>query len=175
MSIQTLLSEEEIAKRVDELAKEIADTEPSKPLLMVALLRGSFIFAADLARALHRHGVELDFDFLGLSSYKDGTETSGDVIVTSDTTAKIEGRHVLVIDDILESGLSLTCAKGMMFERHAASVTTAVLLEKPGKRRVKTDADFIGFEIEDKFVIGYGLDYAGKYRELPFIGVLNES
>ncbi|MDG1287361.1 MAG: hypoxanthine phosphoribosyltransferase [Rickettsiales bacterium] len=172
MSIKTLLSAEEIATRVDELAKEIADAKLGKPLLLVALLRGSFIFAADIARAFHRHGVELEFDFLGLSSYKDNTETSGDVIVTSDTTVAIEGRHVLIIDDILESGLSLTCAKGIMFERHAASVKTAVLLEKPGKRRVAINADFVGFEIEDQFVIGYGLDYAGKHRELPFVGVL---
>lgn len=174
MPIKSLISEQQIADRIESLAAEIAAVAIGKPILMVALLRGSFIFAADLARALHRHGIELEFDFLGLSSYGKGTRTSGDVKVTSDTREPIEGRHVLVVDDILESGLSLICATGMMFERHAASVHTVVLLEKPGKRKADIQADFVGFTIEDHFVIGYGLDYAGKYRELPFIGVLNE-
>ena len=173
MSITPLLSQEKIAARITELAAEIAERADGKPLLIVALMRGSFIFAADLARALSAHKLELEFDFLGLSSYKEGTETTGEVVVTADMTAPIKNRHVLVIDDILESGLSLTCAKGIMVERQAASVLTAVLLEKPGKRTVQLDADFVGFEIEDKFVIGYGLDYAGKYRELPYVGYLN--
>ena len=172
--IKPLLTETEIAQRVESLAKEIAKQVGNKPVLMVALLRGSFIFAADLARALHKEGVELEFDFLGLSSYGDDTETSGEVTVTSDTTVPIKGRHVLVVDDILESGLSLTCAKGMMFERQAASVQGCVLLEKPGKRRTTIKAHYVGFEIEDHFVVGYGLDYAGKYRELPYVGVLEE-
>lgn len=175
MSIKPLLSAQEIAARVTSLAQEIAASPPNQPLLMVALLRGSFIFAADLARALHQSGLELEFDFMGLSSYGDDTETSGEVIVTSDTTVDIAGRHVLLVDDILESGLSLTCAQGIMYERNAASVRSAVLLEKPGKRRVTIDPNFVGFQIEDQFVIGYGLDYAGKYRELPYIGVLEES
>ncbi len=174
MSIKSLISEKEIAERIAELATEIAQSAAGKPLLIIALMRGSFIFAADLARALHAHKLDLEFDFLGLSSYKEGTETSGEVVVTADITAMIKGKHVLIIDDILESGLSLTCAIGLMIERQAASVKTAVLLEKPGKRTVKIDADFVGFEIEDKFVIGYGLDYAGKHRELPFVGYIAE-
>ena len=174
MTVKTLIDEKKIATTIEKMAKDIAAQVDGKPLLIVALMRGSFIFAADLARALSTYKLELEFDFLGLSSYKEGTETSGDVIVTADITAKVEGRHVLVIDDILESGLSLTCAKGIMFERKAKKVSTAVLLEKPGKRTVQIDADFVGFEIEDKFVIGYGLDYAGKYRELPFVGYIEK-
>lgn len=174
MTVKTLISEAKIAEAIDKMASDIAAHAEGQPLLIIALMRGSFIFAADLARALSKHHLELEFDFLGLSSYKEGTETSGEVVVTADCTAKIEGRHILIIDDILESGLSLTCAKGMMIERRAASVRTAVLLEKPGKRSVAIDADFVGFEIEDKFVIGYGLDYAGKYRQLPFVGYIEE-
>lgn len=171
MKITPLLTAETIAKRIDEMAKEIAEKFSGKELLIVPLMRGSFIFAADLGRALNKYDAVLEFDFLGLSSYKDGTETTGEVVVTADTTIAIKGKHVLVIDDILESGLSLTCAIGMMHERLAATVTTAVLLEKPGKREVNIDADYVGFEIEDKFVVGYGLDYANKYRELPYVGV----
>lgn len=174
MTVKTLLSEQEIAKAVEKMAADIAAHMEGNPLLIIALMRGSFIFVADLARALSVHDCDVEFDFLGLSSYKEGTETSGEVIVTGDCTAKIKGRHVLIVDDILESGLSLTCAKGIMIERHAASVRTAVLLEKPGKRAVEMNADFVGFEIEDKFVIGYGLDYAGKYRQLPFVGYIEQ-
>ena len=173
-NIKPLLSADEIAKRVETLAKEIANNKPKGALVLVALLRGSFMFAADLARELHANNVEVELDFLGLCSYGNGTETTGEVKVTSDTTLPIEDRHVLIIDDILESGYSLICAKAMMHERSAASVQCAVLLEKPGKRKTSVDADYVGFQIEDNFVVGYGLDYAGKYRELPYVGIYEQ-
>jgi hypoxanthine phosphoribosyltransferase len=177
MSLTPLYSKEAIAARVEALAEKIAahyaQVELDKPLLLIGLLRGSFVFVADLSRALYECGLEVEIDFLGLSSYGKGTETTGEVTVTRPFEADPHERHVLIVDDILESGLSLTCAIGMMCEKHAASVKTAVLLEKPGKRKVHIDADFVGFEIADHFVVGYGLDHAGLHRGLPYIGVVS--
>ncbi len=175
VTIIPYLTATQIAQRIEQLAAEIARDYQNKPLLIIALMRGSFIFTADLMRALAPYALELECDFLGLSSYHEGTETSGEVIITADITALIEGRHVLLLDDILESGLSLTCARGLMVERKAKSIKSAMLLEKPGKRRANIDADYVGFTIDDAFVVGYGLDFAGRYRELPYIGIVTHA
>ncbi len=169
--IQVLISAQKIAERVTSLADEIAAALP-KDLVIVGLLRGSFVFASDLIRALHEKDLRPQMDFVTLSSYGARATSSGEIRVIRDLTDDVEGRDVLIVDDILESGLTLTFARNLLMERKAKSVKIAVLLEKPGKRRVKIDADFVGFSIEDKFVVGYGLDYAGYYRELPFIGVV---
>jgi hypoxanthine phosphoribosyltransferase len=146
--------------------------------MVVSLLRGSFVFTADLIRALHSVGepyhMRPQVDFMTLSSYGKGTTSRGTIELVRDLTEEVNDRHVLIVDDILESGRTLTFARDLMRTRGATSVQIAVLLEKPGKRKVEVSADFVGFIIPDKFVVGYGLDYANYYRELPYVGVVAE-
>lgn len=172
-SIQVLFSAEAIAGRVEDLGREIA-ARISDDLMVVAILKGSFMFTADLLRALHRSGVKPRIDFLTLSSYGSGTESSGEVAILRDITDPVEGRHVLLVDDILESGRTLAFAKSLLYERGAADVKVCILLDKAGKRETELDAEFLGFDCPDRFVVGYGLDYAHRYRELPFIGYLRQ-
>lgn len=169
--IEVLIDADKIAIRVHELAKEIAQ-QMSEDIIIVALLRGSFVFTADLIRALHFVGVRPQVDFLTLSSYGNATESSGIVNIIRDISEDITGRTVLIVDDILESGRTLTFAKNLMLKRGAVDIKIAVMLEKPNKRKEEIEADFVGFTIPDKFVVGYGLDYANYYRELPFIGAV---
>ncbi|WP_137388281.1 hypoxanthine phosphoribosyltransferase [Rhodoligotrophos defluvii] len=171
--IEILFSESTIAERIEELAREIAALALPR-LLVVPILKGSFIFAADLIRAMHRAGLQPEIDFLMLASYHAGTESSGRIDVLRDIATDVRGRGVLLIDDILESGRTLAYAKGLMIERGAVDVRTAVLLEKPNRRAVAMDADLVGFSCPDLFVVGYGMDMAHSYRELPFIGVIRQ-
>jgi len=166
--ISVLYTAEDIAVRVRELAGEIA-ASMGRDLLVIPILKGSFIFAADLLRALHEAGAEPDMDFISLSSYGSGTQSLGEVRIVRDTEAAIAGREVLIVDDILESGRTLAFAKDLMSARDAASVRTCVLLDKPGKLAVDVKADFTGFECPDRFVVGYGMDVAHAYRQLPFV------
>ena len=170
-SITPLYSEEAIAKRVDELAAEIAALELADPII-VAVLKGSFIFAADLIRALQRKGLAPEIDFIFLASYGAGTASSGQVKVLRDVESELEGRDVVIVDDILDSGRTLAFAKEMFAARGSRSVRTCVLLDKKERREVSIEADFVGFDIPNKFVVGYGLDFAERYRNLPCIGVL---
>ncbi len=167
-----MYSAAEIAARVDVLSGEIVDALGPE-LMVVAVLKGSFVFTADLLRAMHHKGAHPQIDFMTLSSYGKGTESSGQVEVTRDITDDVAGRNILLVDDILESGRTLAFAKQLLLERGAAHVDIAVLLEKPGKRKVELEAQFIGFLIPDSFVVGYGLDFSHYYRELPYIGVLS--
>lgn len=172
-SLSVLITEVEIHARVASLATEIVKTQPPD-VLIVALLRGSFMFAADLLRALHNAGGRPQVDFMTASSYGAGTESSGHITIHKDLTEDVSGRTVLLIDDILESGRTLFHAREEIRRRGAAQVPIAVLLEKPGKRAVEISADYVGFTIPDQFVVGYGLDYANFYRELPFIGMVEQ-
>ncbi|MDE1172865.1 MAG: hypoxanthine phosphoribosyltransferase [Parvibaculaceae bacterium] len=169
--IATLYSAEQIAERVAVLAGEIAAVM-GEDLLVIPILKGSFIFAADMLRALHKSGVAPDMDFISLSSYGTGTVSGGQVTIVRDTQADIEGRPVLLIDDVLESGRTLAFAKDLMAARRAASVRTCVLLDKQVERAVDVTPDFVGFECPDKFVVGYGMDIAHAYRQLPFVGYI---
>ena len=171
--IRVLFDAETIAARNDALAKEIAATAQGQ-LLVIAVLKGSFIFAADLIRSLHAAGLAPEVEFISLSSYRDGTVSSGTVTVLHDVESEIRGRDVLLIDDILESGRTLAYAKDLFAARGARRVLTCVLLEKPNKRAVSLKADFIGFECPDLFVVGYGMDVAHAFRELPFVGVVEK-
>jgi len=175
-SVEILISAAEIAGRVTSLAENIAAQLPPD-LMIVSLLRGSFVFTADLIRALHLAGakrsIRPQMDFMTLASYGNQSTSSGEVRIVRDLTQSVEGRDVLIVDDILESGRTLTFARDLIRQRGAASIKIAVLLEKPGKRKVAIDADFVGFIIPDKFVVGYGLDYGNYYRELPFIGMVS--
>lgn len=168
--MEILLSESEIRARIAAMGREISDTYGREPLTVVGVLNGSFVFMADLVRQI---STPVRCDFLGLSSYGSATESSGVVAITKDLGASIEGRHVLVVEDIIDTGLTMQYLLENLSTRHPASVRVASLLSKPARRQVETRIDFLGFTIEDRFVVGYGLDYAGLYRNLPFIGVLN--
>jgi hypoxanthine phosphoribosyltransferase len=169
--IDVLVTALALTERVNGIAQEIArDMSPN--IMIVSLLRGSFVFTADLIRALHFSGVQPQVDFMTLASYGSGTSSSGKVQIIRDIVEDVRGREILIVDDILESGNTLTFARNLIRERGAASIKIAVMLEKPNKRKVEIDADFVGFTIPDKFVVGYGLDYANYYRELPFIGAI---
>ncbi|MGD0562469.1 MAG: hypoxanthine phosphoribosyltransferase [Roseiarcus sp.] len=167
--VEVLFEEKAIAERTAGLAAEIAKAEP-KDLLVVAILKGSFMFAADLLRAMHRVGLEPHVEFFHLSSYRDGTVSSGTVTILRDIESSVKGRDVVLVDDILESGRTLAFAKDLLVARGARRVLVCTLLEKRGKREVPIDADFVGFSCPDLFVVGYGMDVAHSYRELPFIG-----
>jgi hypoxanthine phosphoribosyltransferase len=169
--ISVLFDAQTLDRRVHELAAEIVAGMGREPLI-IPVLKGSFIFAADLLRALHEAGAEPDMDFISLSSYGRGTLSLGEVKIVRDTEAEIADRDVLIVDDILESGRTLAFAKDLMAARRARSVKTCVLLEKPGKLAVQMKPDFTGFQCPDKFVIGYGMDVAHAYRQLPFVGVV---
>ena len=167
--VEVLFTESQIAERTMALAGEIAKAEP-RDLLVVAILKGSFMFAADLLRAMHRVGLEPHVEFFHLSSYRDGTVSSGSVSILRDIESSARGRDVVLIDDILESGRTLAFAKDLLAARGARRVLVCTLLEKRGKREVSIQADFVGFDCPDVFVVGYGMDVAHSYRELPFIG-----
>jgi len=167
--VEVLFDEAAIAARTEALAKEIAAAAP-KDLLVVAILKGSFMFAADLLRAMHRVGLEPQVEFFHLSSYLEGTVSSGTVTILRDIDSRVVDRDVVVVDDILESGRTLAFAKDLLVARGARRVFICTMLEKPGKRAVRIDADFVGFKCPDVFVVGYGMDVAHFYRELPFIG-----
>jgi hypoxanthine phosphoribosyltransferase len=169
--IRTLYDEGQIARRNEELAGEIAALGLQN-LLVVAVLKGSFMFVADLIRAMHRAGMSPQVEFVHLSSYRAATVSSGQVEILRDVQSDVRGRDVLLVDDILESGRTLAFAKDLLAARGARRVLSAVLLEKPGKRAVTINADFVGFHCPDYFVVGYGMDVAHSYRQLPFVGVV---
>lgn len=169
--VRPLFAESQIAARIEELAADIASSSP-RDLLVVAVLKGSFMFAADLLRALHRRGMEPQVEFVHLSSYLEGTVSTGQVRILKDVDSNVAGRDVLLVDDILESGRTLAFAKDLLSARGARRVRVCVMLEKPHKRAVQISADMVGFHCPDLFVVGYGMDVAHSYRQLPFIGVV---
>ncbi len=169
-NIEPLFSAEVIAARNKELAADIA-LGPIDNLLVISVLKGSFIFAADLIRALHHTGLAPEVEFITLSSYGTGTQ-SGGVRIIKDIDSDVAGRNVLLIDDILESGRTLRFAKELMVQRGARHVSIAVLLDKTVKRIEELEADYVGFQCPDYFVVGYGMDVAYAFRELPFVGIV---
>ena len=169
-TIEVLFSAEAIAARNLALAEEIRAAGFTDRLVIVAVLKGGFVFAADLVRALHAIGVSAEIDFMSLSSYRAGTTSTGTVTVRRDIDTDVAGRDVLILDDILESGRTLAYAKQLLFDRGAARVALAVVLDKPGHRVAPIEAEFVGFPCPDLFVVGYGMDMGHAYRELPYIG-----
>jgi len=167
--IEVLFSAKAVAERVDTIAREIAAIGLDNPLV-VSILTGSFVFAADLLRALNRSGLAPEVDFLTLSSYQRGTRSLGQVDILRDVSVDVTGRNIILIDDILDSGRTLAFAKDLLSARGARSVTTCVLLDKDIPRTVSVAADFAAFRCPDVFVVGYGMDIAHRYRELPFVG-----
>ncbi len=170
-SIRILFSEEQIARRIRELAEAVYARQPQN-LLVVAIMKGSFMFAADLIRALHRLGLAPQVEFMHLSSYKTGTVSTGKVDILRDIDSPVHGRDVLIVDDILESGRTIVFAKDLIMARGARRADVCVLLEKPGKRAVSLEAEHVGFTCPDLFVVGYGMDVAHSFRELPYVGVV---
>ena len=164
-----LFSEEQLQARVEELGRAITRDFAGKEPLFVGVLKGSFMFMADLMRY-----VDLDcaVDFMAVSSYGNKSQTTGAVKINKDLNADIEGRHVIMVEDILDSGLTLSYLTQYLSARKPASISLVTLLDKPARRKAPVQADYAGFEIPDAFVVGYGLDYAEKYRNLPYIGVL---
>jgi hypoxanthine phosphoribosyltransferase len=172
-NIRVLFDPATIAARNVEMAREVA-AAGYKNLLVISVLKGSFVFAADLIRALHWAGIAPEVEFLSLSSYREGAVSSGTVTVVRDIESDVKGRDVLLIDDILESGRTLASARDLLVKRGASRVGIAVLLDKPGHRAAAIEADHVGFVCPDLFVVGYGMDVAHAFRELPFVGVVEE-
>ena len=168
----TLISEADIHTRILSLAGEIERDYPSaEGVHLVAILKGGFMFMADLVRAMT---ARVSMDFMALSSYGKGTTSSGQVMVLKDVDSSLEGRNVIIVEDIVDTGLTLHYLQDILKARAPRSVRTACLLSKPSRRKVDVQVDYIGFTIDDHFVVGYGLDYAEKYRNLPYIAVLGE-
>lgn len=168
-AIEVIYAAETIAGRIAELAEDIAALKLDR-LLVVPILTGSFVFAGDLLRGLHRAGLAPEVDFLSVSSYRDGTKSVGKVDILRDLKLDVAGRNVLVIDDILDTGRTLAFAKDLIAARGAGQVVTCVLLDKKTRRAVAIEADYVAFECPPVFVVGYGMDLASRFRELPFVG-----
>jgi hypoxanthine phosphoribosyltransferase len=168
----TMLSAEQIAARVRELGAEITREYADRPLVLVCVLKGSFVFAADLARAID---LPVRIDFLGVRSYGVDTETSGVVQITQDLSRPIVGEHVLLVEDIVDTGLTIAHLINLLRTRGPGSVRVSALLHKPARARIEVKIDYLGFTIEDRFVVGFGLDFAERYRNLPYIGVIEHS
>ena len=164
-----LLTREQISNRIVEMGAEITEKYKDKNPIFVGVLKGCFVFMADLMRNVD---ILCTMDFMAVSSYGSGTITTGAVKINKDLSQDVEGRHVIIVEDILDSGMTLSYLVKYLSGRNPASITLVTLLDKPARRKADIKADYVGFEVEDAFVVGYGLDYAEKYRNLPYIGVL---
>src|SRR3954471_13613677 len=168
-NLETLFNAAQIQHRIRELGDQIRRDYDGKELIMVCVLKGGFVFAADLVRQID---LPLAVDFIGLSSYGEATESSGVVKITSDLTKPIEGKHVLVVEDIVDPGLTMRYLLDNLATRHPASVKICALLSKPSRARARIPIRYLGFEVPDQFVVGYGLDAGEKFRNVPFVGVV---
>ena len=167
-----MLTEAQIQARIKELAGEIlAHYGPGEDVHLVCILKGAFLFLGDLIRAMDRH---VTIDFMAVSSYAKGTTSTGEVRMVKDLDSGLDGRNVIIVEDIVDTGLTLAYLQEILKARGPKTLRTACLLSKPSRRKVAVKVEFIGFTIEDRFVVGYGLDYAERYRNLPYIGVLDE-
>ena len=167
-----MLSAAQIQTRIEGLAREISAGYPAgEEIHLVAILKGAFLFLADLIRVMDR---DVTVDFMAVSSYGKGTRSSGEVKMVKDLDSGLEGRHVIIVEDIVDTGLTLSYLQEILRARSPRSLRTACLLSKPSRRKVAVKVEYVGFTIEDRFVVGYGLDYGEKYRNLPYIGVLGE-
>lgn len=167
--LEVLLGEEELRARVKELGKAITEDYAGQEVMFVGVLKGCYVFMADLLRSVDLY---CDMDFMCCSSYGNGTTTTGAVKITKDLSKDIQGKNVIIVEDILDSGVTLSYLKKYLANRDPASIKIVTLLDKPERRRADIKADYYGFTVPDAFVVGYGLDYAERYRNLPYIGVL---
>ena len=167
-----LVSNAEIAKRAEEIAAQINADYKGKPILVVGILRGASIFLADIFKRLEG---DVELDFMSLSSYGNGTNSSGEVKMIKDLSEPVDGKNVLIIEDIIDTGITLSYLIKVREARNPESIKLCALLDKPSRRKVELKGDYIGFEIPDEYVVGYGLDYAEKYRNLPDVCVLSKT
>lgn len=172
MKFEVLVTKEQLEEKTAELGKRITEDYKGKELVLVGVLKGGFIFLADLARKID---MELTIDFISVSSYGDSTQSSGVVRILKDIDSDITGKHVLIVEDLIDTGLTLNYLKELFNTKGCASVKLAAIMDKPDRRKVDLKVDYVGIEIPDEFVVGYGLDYAGKYRNLPEVYVIRES
>ncbi|MPW27181.1 hypoxanthine phosphoribosyltransferase [Alkalibaculum sp. M08DMB] len=168
---EILINEVTLQRRIDELGVEITKDYEGKNPLIICVLKGAVLFMADLVQ---RIDTTLEMDFMAISSYGDSTKTSGQVRILKDLEKSVENRDILIVEDIVDSGLTLAYIINLLRERNANSIKVCTLLEKPARRVAQVKMDYIGFEVPDEFVVGYGLDYAERYRNLPYIGILKE-
>ena len=166
---RVLYSEQQIKDKISELAKRISNDYEGKELLVVGVLKGSVIFAAELIKNIT---IPCEIDFMAVSSYGNSTETSGVVRILKDLDHSIEGKDILIVEDIVDSGVTLDYLLKYLKARKANSINITTLLNKEARRKVDIDVKYVGFEVPDEFIVGYGIDYAEKYRNLPFIGIL---
>jgi hypoxanthine phosphoribosyltransferase len=171
MPLKPLIDADTIAERVAELGRTITQDFLGKDLVIVPVLKGSYVFAADLAREID---LDVAVDFLGVRSYGDEQESSGVVQITTDLSSSIEGKHVVLVEDIVDTGLTVSYLYENLATRQPASLKIASLLHKPARTRVPVDIDYLGFTVEDVFIVGYGLDYAQKFRNLPYLAVVTD-
>ncbi len=169
-NIEVMLSEEEVDRKISELGARISKDYEGKEVFLICILKGASFFACELAK---RITVPVSIDFMKVSSYGSGTVSTGEIKIINDLSDSIEGKDVIIVEDIIDSGNTLDRLPRVLKERNPASIRLCTLLDKPSRREVEVFVDYVGFEIPDKFVIGYGLDYDQKYRNLPYIGVVN--
>jgi len=172
MPMTPLIDASTIAERVAELGRTITDDFLGKELVVVPVLKGSYVFAADLVRHID---LDVAIDFLGVRSYGDQQESSGVVQITTDLSSSIEGKHVILVEDIVDTGLTVSYLYENLATRQPASLKIASLLHKPARTRVSVEIDYLGFTVEDVFIVGYGLDYAQKFRNLPYLAVVTDA
>ena len=168
--IDVLIPEEDVRARIREIADEISEKYKGREVIFIGILNGSVFFLTALAQDM---SIPIEIDFMAASSYV-GTDSTGKVLITKDLARSIEGKHILIIEDIVDTGQTLHLLKEMLEKRHPASLDIVTLLDKPERRKVEFQADIIGFSIPDRFVVGWGMDYNQKYRELPYIGIIND-
>ena len=168
---KVMLSEEDILNKVKEIAKNIENDFKGEELLVVGILKGASVFVADLIRHID---LDVNIDFMSVSSYGNSTESSGTVKILKDLDVDIDGKNVLIVEDIIDSGLTLSNLVGALKTRNPKSLKLCTLLDKPQRRKVNMKVDYVGFVIEDKFIVGYGIDYAEKFRNLPYIGIVED-
>jgi hypoxanthine phosphoribosyltransferase len=171
MLLKPLIDEGRIAQRVADLGREITQDYLGQDLVVVPVLKGSYVFAADLVRQID---LDVAVDFLSVRSYGDGQASTGVVQITSDLSHSIEGKHVILVEDIVDTGLTIAYLHQNLATRQPASLKVASLLHKPARTRVRVDIDYLGFTVEDVFIVGYGLDYAQKFRNLPYLAVVTD-
>lgn len=168
--IEILISEDELNKKIEDLANQISESFKDKDLTLICVLKGGIMFMVDIAKKLKQKNIQ--FEFMDVSSYCGTTESTGNLTIHKDLECSLENKHAILIEDIVDSGRTLSYLKKYLESKNPASLKVCTLLDKPSRRIVKIEADYVGFTIPDKFVIGYGLDYEQRYRNLPYIGVL---
>ncbi len=167
--LRVLITREQIARKVEEMGRRISQDFAGEPVVLVGVLKGATIFLADLARTI---SLDATFDFIAVSSYGNSRQQSGEVRLVRDIDQSVEGKNIILVEDILDTGLTLTYLKGLLLAHHPKAVKIAALLDKTSRRIAPIQGDYVGFEIPDEFVVGYGLDYAERYRNLPDVCVL---